>query len=410
MIVVYQTTITGWTHVPVNISLLAALVDRYPTETVHVFADGDHLADVRADAGSRFDAVDVRMQAIRTPGFGAHPAARIRHDGLGLMKAVRSVDDDAPCLLVLPYITGELVRTVQLIQALRSARTGALFICHGNLNEAFGWRSRNPVYRWCDLRSGLAAANPSRIAMVVLEDCIRRDLEARLPALTGTIEVVDHPLIADQAEMFAGAPSLEAPCQFGLLGVGTLAKGIDLFARIARSVSLDHPDRAEFHLLGKLHPEAASIDFLHVSGGRRVHLERADYLDRLGRLHYAVYPYRQKYYALSASGTLIDALVARKPLIATDLPIFRDLFDRFGDIGHLCKDEEDLAETVHHLVRTPDPDRYRRQCLALERVAQDRLPRATAERLGAIIERRFPDLLRPDSSRPGGRFTQAQRA
>ena len=73
---------------------------------------------------------------------------------------------------------------------------------------------------------------------------------------------------------------------------------------------------------------------------------RAEYVERLAGMHYVCMPYGAAHYRYSPSGVLADALALARPILAFDLPIFRDLFDRFGDIGHLCRNAEEMAELI----------------------------------------------------------------
>jgi hypothetical protein len=83
---------------------------------------------------------------------------------------------------------------------------------------------------------------------------------------------------------------------------------------------------------------------------------------------------------------LLDAIAHRKPLIVTDIPFARDLFDRFGDLGDLCRTDEDAVNAIKRAASAQDPARYRRQVENLGRVARSREISALAPRLRAIIE------------------------
>ena len=81
---------------------------------------------------------------------------------------------------------------------------------------------------------------------------------------------------------------------------------------------------------------------------------------------------------------LADALALARPILAFDLPIFRDLFDRFGDIGHLCRNADEMAE----LIRSGfwDGRRYRGQVEAMRRARAPRLAGRLKDDLRMALE------------------------
>ena len=105
----------------------------------------------------------------------------------------------------------------------------------------------------------------------------------------------------------------------------------------------------------------------------------------LAALHYVVLPYEMSYYALSASGVLLDALRWRKPVIAFRTPAVSELAARFGDIGHICDDEEAMTGTVRALLGRFDPARYEAQRRNLDAAYRSRLPQAVAGEYAQVL-------------------------
>ena len=95
----------------------------------------------------------------------------------------------------------------------------------------------------------------------------------------------------------------------------------------------------EFHAVGRLGADMAGED-LEVLATKPLVREKG----RAGRVYRAaggdalcLHALWGAHYRYSPSGVLADALALARPILAFDLLIFRDLFDRFGDIGHLCR-------------------------------------------------------------------------
>jgi hypothetical protein len=106
---------------------------------------------------------------------------------------------------------------------------------------------------------------------------------------------------------------------------------------------------------------------------------------QLGQTTYAVFPYRPSAYRLVASGSVLDALAAGKPLIALRNPQFEEMFQVMGDIGYLCDDMAGMKRLITSILRDPPRDRYRQQSrniLATRRIFE---PAAVAVELRAAL-------------------------
>ena len=87
--------------------------------------------------------------------------------------------------------------------------------------------------------------------------------------------------------------------------------------------------------------------------------------DEIGKLvkplHYSVFPYRGEIYQLVASAAFLDAFVFLKPVIALKNPYFDYYFDKIGDIGYLCNNQEDMLKTIISLAEDFPMERYKVQ-------------------------------------------------
>src|SRR5207302_1625943 len=105
--------------------------------------------------------------------------------------------------------------------------------------------------------------------------------------------------------------------------------------------------------------------------------------------HFAFLPYRDGYYERSASGALIDAITWLKPVITRRLPVTEQFFDRFGEIGYLCDDDDGMRQALDTVLATMDKDRYARQVAALEAARTSRTPAALAQDYRSILDPGF---------------------
>jgi hypothetical protein len=400
MILVFEMTWPGDVHVPGNSVTLQTIAAAWPLERVRMFADAGHIAALRQDAAlAAHGNVEFHPVALYPHLFGkTHLVSwgRFRQEFRTLRHALAAVPRGESCLLMLISATPTAILAARL--AARMARTARRRVAvqvglHGNLNDINGWRPRNPLARGFDLRAMLSARQPPWLRYLVLEAGIADALADALPGLAGRVQVLPHPIILGETAGQSPLP-LAPPIRIGLVGQATKAKGIELFLELARDLRARHGDRVAFTLVGTatVGSDLAMFDVLDEPVTIEA-LPRSDYVARLARLHYVLLPLQERYYRLSASGALLDAITWLKPVIATRLPITEALFREFGDIGTLCDDADALRAAVESVVAAPDPARYQRQVAAMRAVRDSRAPAALAAAYRTMLRHDMPGLL-----------------
>ena len=391
MILVVETTWKGLRHAPANASLLHCVAAALPHESVHFFSEEAHGLEVQRCLGAAWPR-NLRCHAVGLAPPDAQPLARLRWEAALLKRAVTKIDNGGKCLIVTAAATGPSIAAANLLALWLGRQRFCLHHrLHGNLNELHGWRSRNPLVRLFDLRSALTTWYSPQARYLVLEPHIRDRLAAILPALERSIDVL--PETISPAEKQDADPPPPPPVRVGYLGLGTRAKGFDLYLRLARALAPASNGKVEFHAVGNLHRELTHEDQSVLAQPlAKAPIPRQDFVQAAASLHYAVLPYQGNYYQWSASGTLVDAISLGKPIIATDFPFVKALFDRFGDVGFLCRGEAEMAAVLRRLPTTFEP-RYHRQKQAILNARQDRCPAAGVATYRQIIEAGFPDFL-----------------
>ena len=399
MILAFETTWTGTTHAPGNSATLQAVALAWPGQTVRMHADATHLAELRRDA--RLMAVpglELVPIGISTRWRGRPQIAcwrRMLQEWRTFRAALAAVPRDEPCLIVLISTTATAPFAAAWAARLSGRRVAVQVGFHGNLNDALGWRSRNPLARAFDTRSVLQARYPVQVRFLVLEEGIRTALEAVVPGTADRTDVL--PLPVNPAERANDAPvAPPPPLRVGFVGLATPEKGMDSFLAIARRLGEARRGALAFVHVGSV-PEGADTAGFEVLEHPAVvgHLPRAEFTARLAGLHYIMLPFRRGYYDLSASGALLDAVTWLKPVIAMRVPLTEAFFAEYGEIGFLCEDVAEMERVVAMLAADPDPQRYARQVQALRGAQAARSTAALAARYRRIVAEGFPRLF-PD--------------
>lgn len=374
-------------HAPFNAGVIDMLARAFPERRITFASESEHgrrvLDLLPAGIAEALDVVD-----LQAPGFGnlwtEHRAAALsdRRPVLAAWRARRLLaralaGHPGPKDLLLTSTTPSMLLAAASIGRRRHGVGDVEVIIHGTLAGLDDGRSRHPLRRALDLRAAVARWVGGGRRLTVLEPHIPGEAARRMPLLgrPDALAVIPHPSVeSDPPEV---APPPPPPTRIGFAGVVTEAKGAPQFLALARAFA--HRPDLEFDLCGFLPAAVSGVDLGGL--GEPVPtdpLPRARYEALLSALHYVCLPLPGRYYDLTASGTVLDAIRHLKPLLTLDGPLTRRLFAEAGDIGHLCADESELHDTVDRLGRTPDPDRYGSQVEAMRRLRNARRPEALA--------------------------------
>lgn len=357
----------GTVHSHSNATFLNLLSSVLPKKPISIYASPSHLEHMTSTLEK---SVDWILHNESVPDYKISMVRRFIFEYILLQKIIRQMGDSNPSFIVSLSTSGPSLRACCLLQRMYP-HVRMIARLHGNLNEINGWRPKHPVRRHFTLAKALAAIPAGNLHLVVLDDCIREALVSKIPSLERQIHAIPEMVSSTEAQRFEGKP-LSNPPTFTFLGVGTMAKGADLFVEIARQAkNAGLPGR--FEMYGVLHPSLSHLDVSHLDHPpAQQGLERQQFVDGLARSDFVIVPYDPAYYTFSASGILVDAVAALKPIVTLPVSFAVSAFRRFGDIGYLCRDPHDLSQTVMRLAQQPEHDRYNRQvdCLRLFRSAR----------------------------------------
>jgi glycosyltransferase involved in cell wall biosynthesis len=371
MILVVEPIFPNAHHAAVNAANLRAILTAADGERVVFAAHPAHLKAVFevnqvADDGN-LDSIELAV-----PPPGGVSLRRFVFQARALVSLARR--HGARVVICLGTAPETLFACRVLALAVRNVRIFA--VLHGNLDQAAtGWRSRDPRRRWFDDRSSLAVAVHPSIWFVVLEHSIARAAIAK--GLVPQNRCIVWPLPINEGEL-RSVPCLPDPqrVRIAFLGSAKRSKGFGDFLDLSRHV-MASSDRYEFSLIGGLYDRFPAEDLAHIAPPPGF-LDRDAFLERLHAVDYVCLPLKGETYTLSASGALIDAIAALKPIIALPTPAVLDLFQN-GPVGLMCDDMRSMIEIVSDTDRLCDPVAYAAFQQNLAREQARRVPSVLAE-------------------------------
>lgn len=225
---------------------------------------------------------------------------------------------------------------------------GRTFAClHGNANDFFGWRSRNPLRRYFDFTSASRRFVEAGGKFLVMEQRIADVLEGRLPFLQGAVACLPHPLIPGETRPKEALKPLGKPIRIGFAGNASLPKGFSEFSELARQLTRALPEVFEFHAIGFLPEESRHIDqSVFATKATKRRLERAEFNALLQQLDFMFQWHADAYYELSASGVVYDAINLGIPLIARYGAEIKSLQDAGTPIGLAAESLDELVARI----------------------------------------------------------------
>jgi glycosyltransferase involved in cell wall biosynthesis len=378
MVLFYELTQYGMSHAPFTRAFVEMVAHANPGEALTIYGQPSHLD---AAFGEPSAVLDGRLTKLpyHTPSADPRDFWKLMSDTLGFLRRTYGpLRAQAPTVI---FLTGQ-PHHIWAAKLYRMMTPGfrCHLVLHGDVVGIRLPRARNPMQRLRDYTTAIAHRNHPDVRFIALETHIRTNIGLEVPGSGGFIDVIRHPCMPADTAWQTINPA-EHELRFGLLGIAGKSKGLDVYARLALRVRRDLVRRPEFRLVGKLQRGSEQLDLSGIGGPlpfSHEWLPRTQFDDELAHLHYVVLPYNMEYYGLSASGVLLDVLRWRRPVVAFDTPVMRELTERFGDIGVICRDEAEMAAAIDRLLVDFDPARYAQQQRNLDAAYRSRLPDAAA--------------------------------
>lgn len=370
-------------HQPFNEGYLRTLRAGFPGDRIVFHARQDHVDQLAA----RFTAAD-RIEFRACPPL-AIPFGLSRHNPFGgrlgawrCWRAMRQAIAGADLrLAVLLGADANLLATFAGRWPAVSAAPLHL-ILHNHLAEAMRWRTRNPLFRAFDFRSVLQRGLAPNVRLVALELGIGDAAVAVAPALAGSIDTLEHPVLESEWAESPLRPD-DAPLRVAFVGHASRDKGFDRFAAWARRHA--RPG-LEFHAVGIGSPEALAMDLSGLARRPAARSEsRPDYVAALAACDLVCLPLSPESYAYVASGSVIDAIAALKPLFSIRNSSLSAIAAKYGAIGVTADTADALEEAIGRLDRPGFAAQSPAWLANLRRLRAARTPEALAPAYAAAI-------------------------
>jgi hypothetical protein len=343
----------GLAHCPVNLGAIRVIRAALPEARITWIAGQRHHGEIiKIATEAELASID---HIVYSPALDADTMPGDMLKTWGKFKSLPQQALSGADLIVMTSCTASSLTAIRALGL--SART--LTFLHGNANELFGWRSRNPLRRGLDFVSAVKRFTRAGGKVLVYEEGIRDRMAAALPWLKQSLFQLGHPLLQEEYDCSGrAAHALGTPLRIGFAGNATIAKGFPEFVQLARTVTAAKPGLFEFHSFSPLHAQCRHLDQSPLATKASVGLPRPDFIRQIASLDLLFAWHSADYYGNAASGILYDAINLQVPLLArtTDRIQYLDragapIALSFDNIDEVAQRLIDGAITPHDLQR-----------------------------------------------------------
>jgi len=102
----------------------------------------------------------------------------------------------------------------------------------------------------------------------------------------------------------------------------------------------------EFWFIGRTEISSINLNNVHLVSSEDI-LDDINYHHYIDLIDYAVFLFNSDFYRYTVSGTLYDAILHTKPILAIRTPFFQDFFLKYGNIGYLCDSYDDILDLIN---------------------------------------------------------------
>lgn len=216
----------------------------------------------------------------------------------------------------------------------------------------------------------------------VLGDIIKKNLKGIMPEkhLLHFLSI-DHPYIFTKRD----GESSNVP---NILNVGTVGefsrrKGGDDFMELVKR--MQNESNIHFSITGLIGYEINTLKKLKVglpSNNGMEPIEDKEYNSRVSELDYILYFYPKTSYRLIASGAILDAVNHEKPIIAYGNSYFEYFFKKYGDVGYLVSNLEEMQSVLTNIILRKQVSNFN-----FSKIKQELTPNVMAGTLADVLKK-----------------------
>ncbi len=341
MIIFAEINKTSESHIAVNIAMLEILLKQVGCSQVKIFSEKNHLSYLKK-RNKVIEDIDTRVISVIEGRFFFWPL-KVLLEFLALIK-IFSYARISKAKFVFISSIFPLSNLAFLIVRPFFKKIKVVIGIHGELQLIKSKSFKNKLLSFF-LKLNLKKTSDSKTYFLVYSEMIKNNLCDIIPKIKNKIISIDHPYSYSNKELIR---EVIKPIQIGSIGIASKSKNTHLIFYLASALKNNiNNGSVKFKILGKSIPDILPyknhyVDYIYI----KTMIPEVEYYKQIESLSYFIFFYGNDLYSLSTSGVFFDALDNEKPIIALKSDLFNYYFNRFGDIGYLCEDIEEMIELI----------------------------------------------------------------
>jgi len=342
--IIFEPQCTGLVHAKVNAAYIFLCANALPDEELFFFGETTHIEIIRNELSARL--LNITYVAIDIPNGGQSYINRLRLELKNVYHILKCPNITVSNILLLS-VTSATLLAVKFFDLFFQRKV--VIVVHGILDKV----NRKPttfLERLFWFRYYLVHCNRKHIKYIFLGQFIENNILALFPQLEPFSSALDLPY--DLTRPVAEDSRKSSNIKFGSAGVAAISKGSHLFFALAKDIAaMPEASNAKFIYIGQ---------FVDVEMNRHVNafvelpskdepLDSVSYQAHFLEVDFLVFFYPKDSYRLTFSGVFMDAVKFETPIIAIRNDFLNYYFAKYGEMGWLCSDYDEILELVHKL-------------------------------------------------------------
>lgn len=334
----FEPQCSGFEHVEVNAAMLLTYVNGFPKEKIFFLGEKEHIKLVSENLSDY--SLNIEYQSIDLPNIHSSYLSRFCTEFKNVKNVLSFFQKEQKILLL--SITSPTLLSIKLLNIFFSKNI--YIVIHGIL-ETIVEKPKNILKRFFWFKYYLINFNTTKIKYILLGESIKNNLLINYPYLENYLASIDLPYFYNRVDNVRN--NISDKVRFVCPGVASTKKGSHLFFNLARDVS-QYNTSYDFTYVGKFVDDNMLKyvnDYVNIPSKNEA-LNRERFEKYLNDSDFIVLFYPKDLYRLTASGILFDAIKFEKPIIALKNDFFEYYFNKYGEIGWLCNDYNEVLNLL----------------------------------------------------------------
>lgn len=375
MIIIGEVRISGMNHVAVNVALLKMVRMIFPNKQILFYGERESISYIK-----KWDNQILNISFINIPYIKHNKLTFIFREMLMFFQIIYLhwiCKKKSSNLLFLLSISPFSQYLLELFKPIFFRSINTLIILH-ELDWITAKRYSLHSIHGYFINKSINTKNRKNLKYLVLGEIIKENLIRINPQIKEDDFLwIDLPYIYKSINK----KDIISECiKFASIGFADIKRNVHKIFEIALNFSNEiYLKKINFEIIGQIHPSVYKYANDMVLYSKTLNkVPQMVYEKKIREVDYALF-FRTDHglentfnYSLRASGALFDAIKFEKPIIAIRNDYFEYYFKRFGNIGYLCKDINEMTEIIQFIISQRTENDYQIQIANLKK-AKDEL-------------------------------------